>query len=922
MSPPTTQPWLGGRPILLGNPPLYRKDPVRPNLRLLLVLVCLAVVLPGSPAFAAPGPTDLSVAVTDTPDPVYDGKALSYTTTVANLGPADATSVVMTFNLSGWVTNATSSATQGSCTSSSNTYTCSIGLLASGSSADVTIAGAVIHVGEIQSTASVTAAESDINPTNNSETETTTVVPAADVDVKLFSATPVEAGFRSSLTVNFHNSGQSQAANAEGRVALPATGATIGTIASSTSAVCVRQQNELVCTLGTMELGTTSVVTIPFTPTGAGSLTFSSTISTTTTDLDTTDNAATKTVDVTASALNQWRSHGSGPAGLWGASSAYDPLRQRLVLFGGFTQTGISADTWLWDGQQWSKANPAVSPSPRAMSAMAFNPVDGTIVLVGGTTQTAPTYETWTWDGTTWRQATWTGTVLLAPRIAFDGLRLVMFGGWSSGVESNATYLWTGSTWTLANTPVAPPGRDSHALVEDPVNGGLVLFGGCCDASDNFFSDTWTWNGSAWRQRNVAGPSSRADMATAFDQSTGTATIIGGLDNNGTDQPDVWSWTGEAWVLRGTSGAPAARDGATLSFAPNTGLAGRLVLSGGEDQAGNLLNQTASLLLAPEPRAVVSPSSLSFGSTLTGATSAPRTVTVGNAGGAHLTGPSAIVTGDFIVASNTCTGASVPPGGTCTVGVSFRPGWVGTRNGTLSIGGKTVSLTGTGTAISLTTPGLVSGVSINATFPVSWMAAGGSGVVYDVQWTERYRAPSGAWLQGSWKTWKSGTTATSAWFGGSGQPPSYQGRTYLFQVRARRANEIGSWSAIRSAVVPFDERTSYVIYSSGWSSVTSSGRYYGTLRQASTAGRTLQLATEGNMLYLVGDRCPTCGAFDVYVDGVKVTRVDTYAKTTAARQVLFSRYTTGGIKRHTLKIVVAGTAGRPTVRIDGIAMAR
>jgi hypothetical protein len=94
------------------------------------------------------------------------------------------------------------------------------------------------------------------------------------------------------------------------------------------------------------------------------------------------------------------------------------------------------------------------------------------------------------------------------------------------------------------------------------------------------------------------------------------------------------------------------------------------------------------------------PSSLTFGSTLVGATSAAQTVTVQNTGASPASVSSIAVSGDF-AQTNTC-GTSIAAGASCTANVTFRPTATGTRTGTLTVtsnatgGPTTVSLTGTG----------------------------------------------------------------------------------------------------------------------------------------------------------------------------------------------------------------------------------
>jgi hypothetical protein len=80
-----------------------------------------------------------------------------------------------------------------------------------------------------------------------------------------------------------------------------------------------------------------------------------------------------------------------------------DPARGVLV------EVGSNGDTWTWDGSAWTAQNPPVMPSPRTGAAIAFDSVRQKVVLFGGFAGnpyqpgTALT-DTWEWDGTTWKK--------------------------------------------------------------------------------------------------------------------------------------------------------------------------------------------------------------------------------------------------------------------------------------------------------------------------------------------------------------------------------------------------------------------------------------------------------------------------------------------------------------------------------------
>lgn len=89
------------------------------------------------------------------------------------------------------------------------------------------------------------------------------------------------------------------------------------------------------------------------------------------------------------------------------AAMAYDPIRQRVVLFGGTTDYGSSSsmsDTWEYDGEDWVQIVPVdgVGPIPRHASTLAYDSGRQVMVLVGGRSGNTHLHDTWEWDGVRW----------------------------------------------------------------------------------------------------------------------------------------------------------------------------------------------------------------------------------------------------------------------------------------------------------------------------------------------------------------------------------------------------------------------------------------------------------------------------------------------------------------------------------------
>ncbi len=119
---------------------------------------------------------DVSITKTDTPDPAHVGKTVTYTIGVANAGPAQATSTTVRDTLPQTEEFRSVKTSQGKCTRSGQAITCSLGTLAGGRAATITLVVKPKAVGTVANTATVSAAEADPSQGNNSATATTVVL--------------------------------------------------------------------------------------------------------------------------------------------------------------------------------------------------------------------------------------------------------------------------------------------------------------------------------------------------------------------------------------------------------------------------------------------------------------------------------------------------------------------------------------------------------------------------------------------------------------------------------------------------------------------------------------------------------------------------------------------------------------------------
>ena len=128
--------------------------------------------------------------------------------------------------------------------------------------------------------------------------------------------------------------------------------------------------------------------------------------------------------------------------------------------------------------------------------------------------------------------------------------------------------------------------------------------------------------------------------------------------------------------------------------------------------SGALTNTTTiqlTVTAGSSPAVTLTPTSLTFASTVIGKTSAAKAVTMTNSGNGLLSISSIAASGDFAISSSTC-GSSLAIGKSCKFKVTFTPTQVGTRTGAVTVtdnaanSPQTVTLTGTGAGQATLTP--------------------------------------------------------------------------------------------------------------------------------------------------------------------------------------------------------------------------
>jgi uncharacterized repeat protein (TIGR01451 family) len=257
--------------------------------------------------------SDLALALAATPTSGLVGQNLTYTVTINNNGPNDATGVMVQDTLPAGLTFASATTTQGSTpvfSATTGILTAALGVLSSGSTAKVTIVvtptGAAVPV--VADTATVSSQSSDPITTNNTATLMTPVAASADLSLALVAApSPVLAGGNLTYSLTVVNNGPSDASGAMILDTLPAGVTFVSATSSAGTSGGVSTQNGaqvVTIPLGTVTNGATVTATLVVGTTGstAASINDMATVSAITSDPNAANNSATASATVNPAA--------------------------------------------------------------------------------------------------------------------------------------------------------------------------------------------------------------------------------------------------------------------------------------------------------------------------------------------------------------------------------------------------------------------------------------------------------------------------------------------------------------------------------------------------------------------------------------------------------------------------------------------
>ncbi|MCU0655077.1 MAG: hypothetical protein MUF64_07260, partial [Polyangiaceae bacterium] len=275
------------------------------------------------------------------------------------------------------------------------------------------------------------------------------------------------------------------------------------------------------------------------------------------------------------------RSPAHAPSPRNGFGMAYDVKRKVTVLFGGSLpkdesrpkdDNPMSDETWLWDGNDWTLASPAVHPPPSKLLGMAYDRQRHVTVMSTGFYLDSNNVEqvqqlAWEWDGATWKSHTIpSGLKKQQGAAAWDPKRnAVMFdGGDDTQKLSNSTLWWDGQSWS-SGTPLPTP-HGAHMLAADLDRSVVFHYGGFEDPPSAKVSISREWNNITWATLPIRSPAARSNGSMAYDRMRKRFVLFGGFRPGPPDFPSDETWEYD----------PATQHWTEVNLVPPASLGGRL----------------------------------------------------------------------------------------------------------------------------------------------------------------------------------------------------------------------------------------------------------------------------------------------------------------------------------------------------------
>jgi len=212
------------------------------------------------------------------------------------------------------------------------------------------------------------------------------------------------------------------------------------------------------------------------------------------------------------------------PVARAGHNMVYNLSDGEIILFGGMkdnlnNQESYLNDTWIYDysNNVWTNPFFSIYPPNRNGPGMVYEPINNRVILFGGANQFFFLNDTWELDLNhyLWHEidSTTSPPGSADSEMFFDELNqeIVFFGGYTAIGYSNETWIFDISSdeWIKQNHTIHPSSRYGHRIVYSSSKDSGILFAGHAFGSlDTINNDMWQYNCSIkhWSEMTVDSP--------------------------------------------------------------------------------------------------------------------------------------------------------------------------------------------------------------------------------------------------------------------------------------------------------------------------------------------------------------------------------------------------------------------------------
>src|SRR3989339_424880 len=218
----------------------------------------------------------------------------------------------------------------------------------------------------------------------------------------------------------------------------------------------------------------------------------------------------------------------------------------KVILFGGYDGNSFFNDTWEYDLDlnDWTQIITVSTPPVLGFSSADYDVTNDKIILFGGQSETGLIKYSGTWiyhlNGSSWTQGAFGPSARKGASASYNSeyKKILIFGGEGNGFNNYLSDTWTynysDNIWTNSNPSGSVPPRSECSIFYDSRNKRSVLYGGRSNTGN--YDDIWfySFNTNIWSTSQPStSVSSRYGFGVSYINSIEKAFLFGGNDGYG-----------------------------------------------------------------------------------------------------------------------------------------------------------------------------------------------------------------------------------------------------------------------------------------------------------------------------------------------------------------------------------------------------